>query len=636
MKKLKQILALLLTLVFLTGGCANSRNNLNEPAYPSESSAENITTAADTNDDKDDVPANTPDITYDYDFSIYEDGRSFTAEQISVQSDFENFLSGVFVEEMSASTVSLHFSIENPESYGITASEIDWGDIEYLDTDSTKSEINDLLTSLSGFDYDALTYEQQLIYDIFKAFAEDQLKGADYALFSSAFGPTSGLQGQLPIIFSEYDILSVDDLDDYIKVLDTCYDYIKQACDFELYRLENGFSLSSVGLDTVIGQCNEFIDSEPNCIRPIFESKLNEFSSLTDEEKSSYMDAFDKAISEKVIPGYKLIISTLTTIKEAGKSKLGACNYDGGKDFYAYSLRYNTGSAQTVDEVYKMLENELSDCMSDLSSLLIKDYSIAEKLTNYTFSETNPQKMLNGLIKALEEDFPKAVNNNYTINYVPESLQSTLSPAFYLIPPIDNIDRNIIYINEYDGYSNMNLFPTIAHEGFPGHMYQTNYFYSLNPHYFRSLISFNGYSEGWAHYIETYYSYKYSGMDSDLAKAFEYNTSVSFALYCMSDIGINYYGWDYDDTKDFLTPYIGNNKEAISEIYYTMVDDPCIYLRYYVGSLEIVSLKEKAMKTLGSGFDIKEFHKFILEVGPCQFDVIENRMDKWMDTVMNN
>lgn len=101
----------------------------------------------------------------------------------------------------------------------------------------------------------------------------------------------------------------------------------------------------------------------------------------------------------------------------------------------------------------------------------------------------------------------------------------------------------------------------------------------------------------------------------------------------MVDIGVNYYGWNYDDTAEFLSQYVGDDEDVISEIYYTMIDEPTVYLRYYIGYLEILSLKKEAKKTLGNAFDIKEFHKFLLEIGPCQYDVIEDRMETWMERV---
>lgn len=634
MKQKRQLLALLLTVIFILTGCANSRNKLETP-----SRTEPATTpiSQETTTDDSDIPANNTGSKCDYDFSIYDDGRTFTKEQISVQSDFEKFLHDLFIDEMtSSSSISLHFSIEHPENFDMEKPEPNWGEeLNYKDTSANEAELRDTLNKLKTFDYDSLTYEQQLIYDIFEEYLEDEQDAAGYLLFTSAFAPMSGLQSELPIIFSEYDFLEKADIDDYISLLNTSYSYVKSMCDYELYRMEKGYALSNYSIKKIIDQCNEFINTNPNCIRPIFESKLKDFGELTDEEISSYMEQFDKGLNEQLIPGYKLIITTLETIEKSNPSKGGLCNYENGKDFYEYLVKNNSGSDRSVDDLNKLINNKMTEYLDTITGLSIQNPSLLTDMEEYEYFTDDPSEMLDHLIDTLEKDFPAATNDKYTINYVPKSLESTMNPAYYLIPPIDNPNRNNIYINNYEEYAHMDLFPTIAHEGFPGHMYQTTYFYSLNPHYIRSLLSFNGYVEGWAKYIELCYSYTYSGMDKNLAKAYECNDAFGFALYCLCDIGINYLGWDYDDTASFLATYVGSDKDVIEEIYYTMIDEPTVYMRYYVGYLEIDSLKEDAMKDLGSAFDIKEFHRFILEIGPCQFEIIEDRMEDWIDRAMN-
>lgn len=634
MKQKRQLLALLLTVIFILTGCANSRNKLETPSR-TEPATTRISQETTTNNS--DIPANNTGSKCNYDFSIYDDGRTFTKEQISVQSDFEKFLHDLFIDEMtSSSSISLHFSIEHPENFDMEKPKPNWGEeLNYKDTSANEAELKDTLNKLKTFDYDALTYEQQLIYDIFKEYLEDEQDAAGYLLFTSAFAPMSGLQSELPIIFSEYDFLEKADIDDYISLLNTSYSYVKSMCDYELYRMEKGYALSNYSIKKIIDQCNEFINANPNCIRPIFESKLKDFGELTDEEISSYMEQFDKGLNEQLIPGYKLIITTLETIKKSNPSKGGLCNYENGKDFYEYLVKNNSGSDRSVDDLNKLINNKMTEYLDTITGLSMQNPSLLTDMEEYEYFTDDPSEMLDHLIDALEEDFPAATNDKYTINYVPKSLESTMNPAYYLVPPIDNPNRNNIYINNYEEYAHMDLFPTIAHEGFPGHMYQTTYFYSLNPHYIRSLLSFNGYVEGWAKYIELCYSYTYSGMDKNLAKAYECNDAFGFALYCLCDIGINYLGWDYDDTASFLATYVGSDKDVIEEIYYTMIDEPTVYMRYYVGYLEIDSLKEDAMKDLGSAFDIKEFHRFILEIGPCQFEIIEDRMEDWIDRAMN-
>lgn len=634
MKQKRQLLALLLTVIFILTGCANSRNKLEAPSrtQPATTPISQETTTSDS-----DIPANNTGSKYDYSFSIYDDGRTFTKEQIAIQSDFEKFLHDLFVDEMtSSSSVSLHFSIEHPENFDIEKPEPNWGEeLNYKDTSANATELKELLNKLKTFDYDALTYEQQLIYDIFKEHLEDEQDATGYLLFVSAFAPMSGLQSELPIIFSEYDFLEKADIDDYITLLNTSYSYVKNMCDYELYRMEKGFALSNYSIKKIIEQCNEFIDANPNCIRPIFESKLKNFGGLTDEEISAYMEQFDKGLNEQLIPAYKLIITTLETIEENNPSKGGLCNYENGKDFYKYLVKNNSGSDRSVEDLNKLINDKMAEYMDTITGLSIQNPSLITDMEEYEYFTDDPSEMLDHLIDALEKDFPAATNDKYTINYVPKSLESTMNPAYYLIPPIDNPNRNNIYINNYEEYAHMDLFPTIAHEGFPGHMYQTTYFYSLNPHYIRSLLSFNGYVEGWAKYIELCYSYTYSGMDKALAKAYECNDAFGFALYCLCDIGINYLGWDYDDTAAFLATYVGSDKDVIEEIYYTMIDEPTVYMRYYVGYLEIDSLKADAMEALGSNFDIKEFHRFILEIGPCQFKIIQDRMENWIDRAKN-
>ena len=634
MKQKRQLLALLLTVIFILTGCANSRNRLETP---SETEPATRPVSQETTTDDSDIPANNTGITCDYDFSIYDDGRAFTKDQIAIQSDFEEFLHDLFVDEMtSSSSISLHFSIEHPENFDMEKPEPNWGEeLNYEDTSKNEAELKEILDKLKTFDYDALTYEQQLIYDIFEEYLEDEKDAAGYLLFTSAFAPMSGLQSELPVIFSEYDFLEKADIDDYITLLSTLYPYVKTMCDYELYRMDKGYALSNYSIDKIIDQCNEFINANPNCIRPIFESKLKAFDGLTEAEISAYMEQFDKGLNEQLIPAYQLIISTLEAIKENNPSKGGLCNYTNGKDFYEYLVKGNSGSDRSVDDLYKWITDKTEEYMDTITELSIKNPALITDMESFEYFTDDPSKMLDRLIDALEEDFPPAANDKYTINYVPESLESTMNPAYYLIPPIDNPSRNNIYINNYEEYSHMDLFPTIAHEGFPGHMYQTTYFYSLDPHYIRSLLSFNGYVEGWAKYIELCYSYSYAGMDENLAKAYECNDAFGFALYCLCDIGINYLGWDYDKTADFLSIYVGSDKDVIEEIYYTMIDEPTVYMRYYVGYLEIDNLKTTAMEALGSAFDVKEFHRFILEVGPCQFGIIEDRMEDWIDRAMN-
>ena len=201
-------------------------------------------------------------------------------------------------------------------------------------------------------------------------------------------------------------------------------------------------------------------------------------------------------------------------------------------------------------------------------------------------------------------------------------MQAHLSPAFYLIPALDNYEENVIYINPAHNSEMIPLFTTLAHEGYPGHLYQTTYFSATNPNPLRHLLSFEGYVEGWATYAEMC-SYSLLPIKSDYSLFLQKNASFILGMYAMADIGIHYHGWDASDTVTYFSSYGIGDEKTIKDIYDYIVASPGNYLKYYIGYVEILELKKKAIDHYGDDFSQKDFHQNLLEIGPAPFDIIE-------------
>lgn len=197
--------------------------------------------------------------------------------------------------------------------------------------------------------------------------------------------------------------------------------------------------------------------------------------------------------------------------------------------------------------------------------------------------------------------------------------------------PIDDSSTQLIYINEkYLGDdATMDLYPTMAHEGYPGHMYQTVYTNESGLPLVRNLFSYSGYTEGWATYVE-FYSYSVSGLDEDLANVLVWDEITSLGLYAYIDMGVHYEGWDREDTAEYLSGFGIDDEEVVDEVFEIIVEEPANYLSYFIGYLEFMELRETAEKELGDDFNAKEFHQFLLEMGPAPFYIIEDYMDDWM------
>lgn len=546
--------------------------------------------------------------------------------------EFNELLMELFEDAVTEDTVSYHYVLEHPENYGISMDEVTLGDAELPNKDDLE-ESEELLKELKSYDYKNLSENQQLIYDILMSNAEASLESYDYALYETLFSPTIGIQTQLPITMSEYAFRTKDDVDDYIDLLKDVRRYYGQLLEIEKEKSKQGLFMADFTVDAIVSQCEEFIKNpENNMLLDIFEEKLTEeLPDLPDIQKKAYIKKNRDAVMDYVIPAYQEIIEVLTSLKGTGKNDGGLANFEKGKEYYTRLVQGNTGSSRSVDEMIEMVDTSIKQDLTLIGLLYSKDTELFTKMTEVTPPETEPTKILNALQKSILDEFPTPVSSAFNVKSVHESIGENASPAFYMLPAIDATDSNTIYINGYYGKNDdpVYLYTTLAHEGYPGHLYQNTYFYNTNPHPIRKLIANTGYAEGWATYVEQL-SYHYLTDDGNVANALAANQEFSLALSTRIDMGVNYQGWTRQDTLDYLNEFNIGDQETADAIFDAVVAEPGNYLSYYVGYLEFRELRKTAQKRLGDSFDPVAYHEFLLNLGPAPFDLIQERMESWI------
>lgn len=547
------------------------------------------------------------------------------------QKAFDKFANDLFVNEVQTNTINLHYTLAHPEKYDIEDYPITLGDYSVEAFKQSNSDIQDTLNQLADFNYNILNKEQQLLYDVLYDYLVTENDSSDLYLYNEPLSPTLGEQAQLPVLYAEYAFNTKVDVDNYLNLLSQVEPYFAKIIEFEKQKSDAGLFMSDDMASAIISQCQKFIENpEQNYLIDIFNEKIDSLNALTSEEKTKYKDDNSKIVTNTVIPSYTYLINELTNLKGKGTNSGGLCNFESGKKYYEYLIKRNIGTAKTVDELTTITDSQIKADLKKMSTLMIDNPDLIEQLNTYTFSETTPDDIIKTLVKNIKNDFPDAPDVNYTFKYVHESLEDNLSPAFYLIPPIDDYNNNVIYINGSDKYSSQDLFTTIAHEGYPGHMYQTTYFDSLNSYPVRNILNYTGYVEGWATYTEIY-SYSISGLDKNLADFLALNTSYALGIYSRIDIGVNYNGWQLQDVASYLSNFGIKDTDITKEIFDNMVECPGNYLNYYIGYLEISELKEIASESLGNKFNLKDFHKFVLDMGPAPFNVILNYLNTWIE-----
>jgi uncharacterized protein (DUF885 family) len=564
-------------------------------------------------------------------FTVLLTGCSRKPSSGQVQENFDKFMNDLFVEEVQADTLSLNYSLAKPENYGIHMKEITMGEYSVNRMNEDLSFSENSLKRLETFDYNQLTSDQKLTYNIVKNYLELDLDFGDYMYYSECLGPTTGIQAQLPILLAEYSFYDKSDIEEYLKLLPCVYDYFKDISEYEKEKSKHGLFMSDVVAKRIISQCESFIaEPEDNFLIDYFNERISSYKSLTKEEITYYKTQNRNAVLNNVIPAYQLLIDTLSGLLGTGTNNAGLYYYPEGQAYYECLAKYKTGSDKSMEEIIKMLDKALSDGIIDITSLTMSDPKIVDKYLAFTsFPITDPEEILTDLKTDINKDFPEAVPVNCKIKYVPASLSDYLSPAMYLVPPIDNYKNNNIYINGKDSKTLSMIYTTVAHEGYPGHLYQCVYFRNQNPAPIRNVLNFVGYDEGWATYVE-FYSYHIAGINETLADFLETNNKVILCMYARADIGIHYEGWTKKEVVNYITKFIGD-EEVADLIYHTLLEEPAIYLPYAVGYLEIMELRNKAEAALGNKFVAKDFHKFLLDIGPAQFGIIEDYMEAWVE-----
>ena len=542
-------------------------------------------------------------------------------------SEFESYTSSLFLREVSANTISLHYTLKDPGAFGISDIPVSLG---YMGTDRAAvcASLENELSLLHSFRQNQLSRENQLTFEILEHSLNSSLKEAEYLLYEEPLAPLTGTQAQLPVILSEYRFYQLSDCEDYLELLTQVPEYFRSILEFEQAKSKAGLFMSDSNADALVKECKTFIQmGSSNYLFSSFEERLKELT-LSEAEKKRCIDTNRLHIETCVFPAYQNLIDGLARLRGTGKNNGGLCHLPDGKKYYELTVASQTGSSRTIPELRTLTLSQMADDTAAIQKVLAESYKDSGKTDASSteprqniLSGTSTEEILNQLKTGLDGLFPASPDVDTRIKYVQESMEEYLSPAFYMIPAIDDMENNVIYINKGHMPDSLSLFTTLAHEGYPGHLYQTTYYSATSPDPVRNVLSFGGYTEGWATYSEML-SYYFTPLTREQALLTQRNASVILGLYALADIGIHYDGWSLLDTVAFFRDYGIRDTSTVEEIYSLIVTDPGNYLKYYIGYVEFLELKKDAIKKWGDKFSQERFHKAVLDVGPAPFDIL--------------
>lgn len=554
-------------------------------------------------------------------------GNAFWSSLHAESSDrqFRTFTRSLFQTEVSANTISLHYTLRSPSDYGIADLPATYGSLS-SDPVAAKASVRNVLSSLQEFDPDTLSSENALTFKILDTYLKNASTGTDYLLYQEPLGPVSGIHTQLPVLLSEYSFYDTQDVETYLALLKETPSYFDSVIRFEQKKAASGLFMPDYQADSVLDTCQSFIDmGKENYLVSTFDERIASLDLLPENKKDSFQKENMKLVIEEIYPAYQNLITAIKSLKGKGMNEQGLSHFPYGKKYYEYLVRQTTGCNESISRLRLMTRAQILEDLSAMQKVLFPADAALTQAS--VLEQTSPDSMLDDLRSKITDTFPEIPDVDFQVKYVPESMQDYLSPAFYMIPAIDNLTENVIYINNGQTASGLNLYTTLAHEGYPGHLYQTVYFSASEPDPIRSILDFGGYVEGWATYAEMM-SYYLAPLPKTEASLLQKNSSVILGLYALADMGIHYDGWSVTDTVRFFSDYGINDPNAVQSVYKLIIGSPANYLKYYIGYLKFYELKKEMADAMGNQFSQKEFHRAVLDVGPAPFEIVYDEVEK--------
>ena len=535
---------------------------------------------------------------------------------------FSEFCTTLFREEMKSNTMNLHFTLKDPKAAGIDSYEITLGSLSGDSPHNQARQLKKLSEELKKYSHRSLKGKDRLTCRLLSDYISRQQNLAAYPYYDEPLTPSGGVTSQLPVLLAEYPFGNTRDIEDYLGLLSQMDTYFSGILDYEQKKADAGLFMSDEACLKVIEGCEVFTEHpDDNFLIDTFSNRLNAMDGLTDTQKNAYLKQHSKVLSDHVIPAYSQMIKGLTMLLGRGHNNWGLCNFPEGKAYYEAVVSADTGCDDSVEDLFSQIAKARREDLMFCQNLLEKNPKLASQSPKPDAALKEENAMISRLQKEILTDFPAPPQTDVEICHVDPALSEYLAPAFYITAPIDDISHNRIYINDAKNDTDIYYFTTLAHEGYPGHLYQTICTSSYGAPEVLSLLNYPGYTEGWATYTEMQ-SFYYAGLDPDLASLLQHNQAATLSLYATADIGIHYFGWEKEKNAAFWSEYGVDDTATVNRITDLILEEPGNYLKYYVGYLKFRQMREQ-LALENKSFSVSAFHEAILRTGPSPFSVLE-------------
>ena len=547
--------------------------------------------------------------------------------------EFSDYLYDEWKDTVESDYLTLHSSVYDYRALGLAKPEVTLGNINDEEYADTVFYAREALDKLHEFDVSELDEAERHDYLAFEYYLECLTEMYDHAELQFMFRPYIGYLSNVIDFFADFPFYEKQDIEDYLTLIAELPSYIDQMKDLTREQAEAGYFLDDLGYADEMLELNEFVEKgESNPMIINFDDNINKYDGLNDSEKSAYKEKNRELILNSVIPAIRDVRSFLSTMKGKRSVPTGALleytpdnGTADGLEYYKSLVKYYSSSDDDLEEIFDYLTKAAVE-MGDYFTMILEsdeDFTVPDVIKDMESLED-----VLSYLRSNMEGFPQGPDVDYVPSYLPPG-SNDFAMAYYIPAPVDNLKQNIIRVNKENTNDIDTLYYTLAHEGFPGHLYQFTWFQASDGYRpIRHEISFMGYEEGWANYVEKIMLER-SGLDMTSADYLFFNDILAYIIYSGADIAVNGLGYDVDELAEWMDS-VGFSGDYAEEIFELSVEMPGSYIPYGYGVSKFFEFRERAEQALGEDFDEEEFHEVLLKYGPRPFSLVEEDLSAYV------
>lgn len=556
------------------------------------------------------------------------------------------------------------FAIDSPEMLSSLRILPSWADFysARLDDASPAHEqkvfslFKDSLATLKQYDRAQLDREGQLSYDTLEFYLRIQVEGEPYLRHDFPVNQMFGVQSALPdFLVQVHQVTNKAEAESYIARLKLFPTKFTQLTEGLRLREARGVIPPRFTVEKVLKQMNGMIAMSPeqHPLSVTFKEKLDKIpaAAMDAETRTRLLAAANAAIKDQVYPAYRGLISHFTALQPKAKENNGAWSLPSGDAYYAWCVRMHTTTDMTPQQVHELGLEEVARVGAEMDTILkaqgLSEGSVGVRVQKLAQSPAQQyantpegkkamlaqyQAMLDEVNKGLDSAFDIRPKLGVKVEQVPPSSEATAPGAYYMSGAFDGTRPGVFYANMRNpGDTPKFAMRTLAyHEGIPGHHFQVTIAQEMQGvPFFRRVLPFTAYQEGWALYAERL-AYEMGFQKEPLDNLGRLRDEMMRATRLVVDSGIHYKHWTREQAIAYMMDNTGMAEGDVTAEVERYFVAPGQALAYKVGMLKILALREHAKQQLGDKFDLKQFHNEVLSHGALPLSVLEGVINDWI------